>query len=148
MASRAAVRASDADREHVADRLRRAAAEGRILTEELEQRLEAALSARTYGQLNALIADLPGRSLGLPSPRRAPTLLRPVVAIPIALAITLVAILLVFIVTGVLAGWMLWIVVGWWFFGRRGRRLHAARSGRSLHACGGWHRGERLSQSR
>ena len=67
MASRAAIRASDADRERAAERLRQAAAEGRLLTEELEQRLEASFSARTYGQLNALVADLPGRGLAAPA---------------------------------------------------------------------------------
>src|SRR6478672_3666039 len=70
MAGRAALRASDADRERAADRLRRAAAEGRLLTDELEQRLEAAFSARTYAQLDAVLADLPGRRLTPPGRRR------------------------------------------------------------------------------
>ena len=60
MARRATLRASDADREHVAERLRHAAGEGRILAEELEERLEAVFSARTYGELDAVVADLPG----------------------------------------------------------------------------------------
>ena len=42
MARRATLRASDADRERVAERLRHAAGEGRMLDpEELEERLEA-----------------------------------------------------------------------------------------------------------
>ncbi len=41
------------------ERLRRAATEGRIAAEELEQRLTAALRARTYGELEATVADLP-----------------------------------------------------------------------------------------
>ena len=141
MASRAAVRASDADRERVADRLRDAAAEGRLLTEELEQRLEVALSARTYGQLDALLADLPGRRLMGPAEARRVAWRRPVLGIPIVVAVTLAVIAAVFVITGVLAMWLLWLAVGWWFFGHRGRRLHGARSARSLHACGGWHRG-------
>ena len=60
MARRATLRASDADREQVAERLRHAAGEGRILSEELEERLEAVFSARTYGELDAVVADLPG----------------------------------------------------------------------------------------
>jgi hypothetical protein len=56
---RATLRASDNDRELVAERLRSAAAEGRIVAEELEERLALALRARTYGELDALIADLP-----------------------------------------------------------------------------------------
>src|SRR5947207_15990040 len=59
MSRRASLRASDADREQIAERLRKAAAEGRLRTEELEHRLGAAFSARTYGELEPLVADLP-----------------------------------------------------------------------------------------
>jgi hypothetical protein len=52
-------RAADADREQVAERLRHATAEGRLNTEELEERLHALYGARTYGELDALLADLP-----------------------------------------------------------------------------------------
>jgi Domain of unknown function (DUF1707) len=141
MANRAAVRASDADRERVAERLRQAAAEGRLLTEELEQRLEAALSARTYGQLSAIVADLPGPRLTAPTTTRKLAWVRPTLAIAIAVPITLALIAaVVFAVTGVLATWVLWLVAGWWFFGHRGRRFYGARYGRSLHACGAWNR--------
>jgi DUF1707 SHOCT-like domain len=53
------LRASDADRERTANRVRHASSEGRLLPGELEQRLEAALSARTYGELDQLVSDLP-----------------------------------------------------------------------------------------
>lgn len=53
------MRASDADRERVADRLRHAATEGRLTAEELEERLHHAFSARTYGDLDPLLVDLP-----------------------------------------------------------------------------------------
>jgi hypothetical protein len=43
----------------VAERLHQATTEGRLLAEELDERLGAAFSARTYGQLDALVADLP-----------------------------------------------------------------------------------------
>jgi hypothetical protein len=46
----------------------------------------------------------------------------------------------VFAVTGVLLLWMLWLAVGWWFFGHHRRRFHRTGSGRALHACGGWQR--------
>ncbi len=52
-------RASDAEREHVAERLREACLEGRLDTDELDERLAAALSARTRGELTVLLADLP-----------------------------------------------------------------------------------------
>jgi hypothetical protein len=55
----ASVRAADADREAVAERLRVAAGEGRIELWELDERLGRAYSARTYGELAALLADLP-----------------------------------------------------------------------------------------
>jgi Domain of unknown function (DUF1707) len=45
--SRAALKASDADREQVAERLRQAAAEGRLQSDELDDRLGIALSARS-----------------------------------------------------------------------------------------------------
>jgi hypothetical protein len=53
------VRASDADRERVVEQLRRAAAEGRLAIDELEERVALALSAKTYSDLQALTADLP-----------------------------------------------------------------------------------------
>jgi len=53
------LRASDSDREHAAERLRQATAEGRLSADELEERLEALYGARTYGELDALLADLP-----------------------------------------------------------------------------------------
>lgn len=43
----------------MADRLRHAATEGRLTAEELEERLHHAFSARTYGELDPLVADLP-----------------------------------------------------------------------------------------
>jgi hypothetical protein len=53
------LRASDADRERVAQTLREAAGDGRINLEELEERLNAAYTARTYGELEPLTRDLP-----------------------------------------------------------------------------------------
>src|SRR3954470_21987053 len=54
-------RASDAEREEVAERLRDAAGAGRLEPDELEQRLESAYSARTVGELATLTGDLPER---------------------------------------------------------------------------------------
>lgn len=59
--ARARQRVSPEEREEAADRIRLAAGEGRLTLEELEQRLEAALSALTYGELDALVDDLPAR---------------------------------------------------------------------------------------
>lgn len=59
MNRRGSLRASDADRDHIVERLHRAATEGRIGSDELEQRVATALKARTYAELEALVADLP-----------------------------------------------------------------------------------------
>jgi hypothetical protein len=127
MARHALLRASDADREQVAERLRHATAEGRLLAHELEERLDAVFSARTYGELDAVVADLPGpghgrreRSTELVWLRRAIAL---AIAIPLAFAVIAAAL---FVLTGVLAVWMVWIALGWWLFGHR-RRTCAAR---------------------
>jgi hypothetical protein len=73
------IRASTADRERVVDVLKAAFTEGRLTQEECGERAGQALSARTYGELAALTADLPAGSLGSlvpqlpdPSPPRRP----------------------------------------------------------------------------
>ncbi|MFH8440799.1 DUF1707 domain-containing protein [Streptomyces sp. NPDC018026] len=53
------LRASDADRERVAEVLRDALAEGRLDMAEFEERLDATYSARTYGDLAPITRDLP-----------------------------------------------------------------------------------------
>ena len=53
------LRASHADRDRVVDTLRVAAGDGRLSAEELDTRLESALSARTLGELAEVTADLP-----------------------------------------------------------------------------------------
>ena len=53
------LRIGDAERHDVTEILRRAAGEGRITLDELDERLEAAYAARTYADLVPLTADLP-----------------------------------------------------------------------------------------
>jgi hypothetical protein len=63
------LRASDSDRQRVAERLRDAAGDGRLTIEELEQRVGSAYAARTGAELAALTADLPASTeLVAPSP--------------------------------------------------------------------------------
>ena len=64
-----AQRASDVDRDIAADILCAAVGDGRLTLNELDERLEAALSARTIRELAALIADLPGRRCAPPPAR-------------------------------------------------------------------------------
>jgi Domain of unknown function (DUF1707) len=54
-----AIRASDEDRERLVSDLNEHAAAGRLDTDELEERLQAAYSARTTAELDALREDLP-----------------------------------------------------------------------------------------
>jgi hypothetical protein len=55
------IRASDAERDAAAERLRKAAGEGRLEPDELEERLGVALRARTRDEIARLVVDLPGR---------------------------------------------------------------------------------------
>ena len=69
------LRASHADRDLVVEQLRVAAGDGRLSPEELDERLELALTARTYAELATLVADLPDAGTAV-----TPTPLSPVVA--------------------------------------------------------------------
>ncbi|MEU3848857.1 DUF1707 domain-containing protein [Streptomyces sp. NPDC029554] len=60
------LRASDADREKVADILRDALAEGRLDMTEFEERLDATYRARTYGELAPITRDLPAPGVTAP----------------------------------------------------------------------------------
>ena len=53
------IRVSDADRSEVIDRLQRATAEGRLDLDELDDRISAALAARTWSDVDPLVEDLP-----------------------------------------------------------------------------------------
>ena len=53
------MRAADADRQFVADRLKDALNEGRLDLGEYDERLQQTYSARTYGELDKLLNDLP-----------------------------------------------------------------------------------------
>jgi hypothetical protein len=53
------IRVSDADRERVADRLREHFAEGRLSADELDERITATLSAKTFAELRRVTTDLP-----------------------------------------------------------------------------------------
>jgi hypothetical protein len=68
------LRATDRDREAVTDALREAYATGRLSSEEHGARLGAAMSARSYAELDPLTADLPHRPVypDAPPPPRGP----------------------------------------------------------------------------
>lgn len=70
------LRASDADRDRVAEILREALAEGRLTPEEHSERIDATYRARKLGELEPLVRDLPAARTGLP-PHPAPAPERP-----------------------------------------------------------------------
>ena len=86
------LRASDADRERVAVRLRDHAVAGRLTTEEFDARAGRALAARTLGDLDALMADLPRERRRESTPARAVALLLAEGAIYIVVGLVIVTI--------------------------------------------------------
>jgi hypothetical protein len=74
------LRASHEDRDRVIETLRVAAGDGRLTAEELDDRVESAFSARTYGELAALTSDLPaGGEAIAPMPHPLPARAKDVV---------------------------------------------------------------------
>jgi hypothetical protein len=134
MARHSSLRASDADRDAVAERLRAAAVEGRLEPDELEQRLHVAFRARTYGELNGLLVDLPARPVKWERPRGAAPAARTVFVLAVRLSVALV-LLAVFVGAMMLtfAWWMIGIVVWVAVSSSRG-------SCRAHRRHAGWHR--------
>ena len=68
------MRAADADRDRAVGFLTAAFTEGRLTKDEYDERMERALSARTYADLDMIVTDLPGaRMVAAPAPRVART---------------------------------------------------------------------------
>lgn len=65
-------RASDDDREKMASRLRDAHTDGRLSVEEFQTRLDGVYGARTYGELEPLVRDIPIMRAPAPAPADAP----------------------------------------------------------------------------
>jgi Flp pilus assembly protein TadB len=125
MARSSSLRASDADRDAVAERLRQAAVEGRLEPDELEERLHIALRARTYGELEPLLSDLPRRSVPRERPARTATGLMLAVAVRLVVLALIAAALITAL--AVSAAWWLLCVLVW-------------LSLRTRRSCAGWHR--------
>ena len=122
MAGRGSLRASDADRDAIVDRLRGAASEGRLAAHELEDRVGAALRACTYGELDATVADLPGQLAQRSRSRRAVATVRSHPALLVAaIPVVLVAVAIIAAVT--LAS--LAIIAALFIIGRRRVVYHA-----------------------
>ena len=147
MARSSSLRASDADRDAVAERLRQAAVEGRLEPHELEERLHTALRARTYGELDRLVGDLPPRAV----PRSRPAV--PAGGLVLAMAVRIVVLLVV--VAALMVAFA--FTAAWWLVGmivwlslrsrhsHRGRHSHwSSYSCWSRHSCSGLQRQARI----
>jgi len=147
MARSSALRASDGDRDAVAERLREAAVEGRLEPEELEERLHAALRARTYGELHALLADLPAKPV--PWERRGMDV-RPAAYTAVAVATrvlaTLVLVTVVLAVVVLMAAW--WVVWALLWFALCAARGRSSRGLAGPSGCGGPARARRVRAGR
>jgi hypothetical protein len=107
------VRASDADRERHVEVLREHAAAGRLTTEELSERTERVLAARTHGDLADVVRDLPAVE---PPSERGQRLagrrsdfyahLRPYLLVNLLLIVIWAA-------TGAGYFWPIWPIAGW-----------------------------------
>ncbi|MCT9078976.1 DUF1707 SHOCT-like domain-containing protein [Streptomyces fulvoviolaceus] len=78
----AELRASDADRDRIADILREALAEGRLTADEHSERVEGVLAAKTVGELEVFIRDLPAAHERRAAPAYTPAANRPTDALP------------------------------------------------------------------
>jgi hypothetical protein len=78
---RGKMRASDADRDRVVGYLNTAYSEGRLPKDEYDARLENALSARTYADLDQLVSDLPVERTTMMPPAGNTTLASPLAKI-------------------------------------------------------------------
>lgn len=68
------LRVSDAEREYVGQLLQRAVGQGMLSLGEFTERMDTALAARTRGELNSVLFDLPGiRVVGTDHTAQAPT---------------------------------------------------------------------------
>jgi Domain of unknown function (DUF1707) len=122
-------RVGDADRNRTADLLKEAHAAGYLTLEEVDERLSTALAARTRGELDRLVVDLPpewragqerGRRAVRPTARQNPAF-PPEAAWLVPLLVIVVALVVLAVVTRgfYFFPWpLLWIFFA---FGRRGR---------------------------
>ena len=125
MAGDDSTRASDDERSRAVDTLQQAHVEGRLTSDEAAERIEAALRAKTRGDLTALVQDLPGTAPGVVVPVPQPdapaskrkhkdSLTAAWTSWAVASSVTFV----VWLITAVSAGsfyypWFLWVASPW-----------------------------------
>lgn len=130
------LRASDADRERAVERLRTAAAEGRIDAGELDRRVQDALGARTVAQLARLVADLPATPPRATSTSpRSPRGPRPEVQ---AFLVAHAVMIAIWALTGFGYFWVIWPLLGWGIpLLARGRRGLSCGRSTPRRSCAG-----------
>jgi hypothetical protein len=136
------LRVGDRERDAAGELLKQAHLEGRIDTEELQARLGRCLAARTYAELDALVADLPSQAAGAPRAVRTRPWPLPFPLLPIAVIAA--------IALG--HGHFLWLAIPFFFFvvrplhGRTGPRGRVTGDGAlsigGRSACG-WRANQR-----
>jgi hypothetical protein len=107
------MRASDVDRDAVVSDLSEHFQAGRLTAGEFDERTGRALTARTWGELGELVADLPAARPAAPAPAATPTAGRPQQpsgrAAPALVGIAIAAVVLVHLVHG---GWgLIWLLL-------------------------------------
>ncbi len=126
------LRASDRDREEIAEVLREHYAQGRLTIEEFDQRSTAAFAAKTMGDLGPLVADLPEeREPQAAAPAWSTARMR---WIAVAGAVAAVALLVVAVLAGravfAVPGWLVVLVLLRLMRGRSGGAPRAVRGSR------------------
>jgi len=120
------LRAADKDRESVAEQLRHALDEGRLTLSEYDERLQQAYAARTYGDLDGILHDLPGvvpvaasqvvpvgatqPARSAPRRRRIPPWLAPMWG---SWLTTTLVIMVIWVATGAHYFWPIWVFGPW-----------------------------------
>jgi hypothetical protein len=129
-AADADLRVSDAERNEVADKLSRHFADGRLDQSEFKERLDQAMGAKTRGDLSGLFGDLPRLPVDpLPLPSRR----RRMVPFLLIVAFVAVAASATFpFMGGVHVTWLLFVLVGLFFWSRAGHRHHHHHSHSSV----------------
>ncbi len=116
------LRAADADRQRVVDLLQRHFVDGRLSSDELGERLARARAARTFGELDALVGDLPAAAAPEPNtigvgeaPAAAPDD-KSLRTHAIVYALVMAFLVVIWLVTSP-GGyfWPVWPMVGWGF---------------------------------
>ena len=112
------LRAADADRESASEILREQHLAGRLDTDELQERLERCYAAKTYAELDSLLADLPRQRSSPISTATGRSSRRPRIALLLPLLVLLVALI------AVSHGHALWLALPFaFFFLRRGHTI-------------------------